>query len=286
MEILGVTIDNLTKKQLIKKLADALNSDSKIRVVKINAEFVQRCQKSDRFKKVVNSADIRLVDGRGVQWAAKYLTLPISDNLIFRPIQAVWQMIISGARIVLMPKYIKNPIAKVFPGVEALRTMLGVAEVNNSSVFIFGSKQQTLELAIDNIKKEFPKLKIAGSLNGYDFQSDKNINPVEIINQTNAKMLFVALGSPKQDYWIAENIDKLKNIKIAVGEGGTLDRIAQPKQIAPEFINKIGLEWLWRLFANKSRTEGRGRLGRFWVSVPSFIGYVVKWKIKYGQAKN
>ena len=163
--------------------------------------------------------------------------------------------------------------------------MMETAVNTSSGVFLFGSSQETLDLASANLKKEFPSLIISGSLNGYDFQKDKTIDPVIEINKTNAKVLIVGLGSPKQQYWINDNIDRLKNIKIAVGEGGTLDRIANPGQKSPKFINKIGLEWLWRTLFNKSKTETRNRFKRFWNAVPQFIYQVVKWKVKNGQTK-
>jgi N-acetylglucosaminyldiphosphoundecaprenol N-acetyl-beta-D-mannosaminyltransferase len=105
------------------------------------------------------------------------------------------------------------------------------------------------------------------------------------INKTNAALLVVALGSPKQEIWINDNISKLKNIRVAVGEGGTLDRIANPSQRAPKLVNRIGIEWLWRIFFNKSKTGTSNRLKRAWNAVPVYIYKTVKWKIKYGQTK-
>lgn len=285
MKIFNVRIDEYTKLQFTKSLKDNLSDGRLTKISKINPEFIQRCRNDKKFAKVVNSMDINIADGRGVLWAAKYLTLPISNNKIIRCFQAVIQMVYSGMFIVFNPKYITNPIPAAIPGVEAFKSMMKVALDEKVGVFLFGSSEDVLKSAIDNLHKEFPKLKIAGHLNGYDFQKDKNIDPVVEINKTNAKILIVALGSPKQEYWIDENISKLKNIKIAVGEGGTLDRIANPSQKSPTFINKIGLEWLWRLFMNKSKTENRNRFQRFWVSVPMYILQVVKWKVKYGQTK-
>ena len=160
--------------------------------------------------------------------------------------------------------------------------MLQAASDVGAGVFLFGGDETTLKLSIANIKSEFPDLKLSGSLNGYDFHTDKGINPVDQINKTDARLLVVALGSPRQEMWISENIGELKNIRIAVGEGGTLDRIANPSQKSPVFINKIGLEWLWRTLFNRSK---KNRFGRLWNAVPVFICQMVKWKVKYGQTK-
>ena len=282
MNILGIRIDTLTKSQLSDLISVGFKKSEKIKISKINTEFLQRALSDKDFLKVINSSDVNLADGRGVAWAARYLTLPICNNYFIRPIQAIYQMIYSGAAIIFNPKFITHPIAEIIPGVEAFNLMINSASSNKIGIFLFGGDETTLKLATKNIKKKFPNLNLSGSLNGYDFQTDNKIDPVAEINKTDAKLLIVALGSPKQEFWINDNIDKLKNIKIAVGEGGTLDRIASPSQKAPKFINKIGLEWLWRTLFNVSK---KNRFKRLWNAVPLFICQVVKWKIKNGQTK-
>lgn len=285
MKILDVKIDNYRNAQLKGAIGDALNGTKKIKVSKINTEFLQRSLKDDNFRDILNNSDLNIVDGRGVLWAARYLTLPVSKNKIVRFVQSIYQMIYSGASIVLNPKFVNYPIPEAIPGIEAFNLFLKTASDCNSSVFLFGGYEKVLTSAVQKIKQDFPKLKISGTMNGYDFQKEGGIDPVAEINKTNAKMLIVALGSPRQERWINDNIGKLKNIKIAVGEGGTLDRIANPRIKSPKFINSIGLEWLWRTLFNKSKTETRNRLQKFWNAVPLFIYNVVKWKVKNGQTK-
>lgn len=285
MRIFDARIDGYTKAQLEDLIGGALKRAQKTKISKINTEFLHRALKDKKFLDVLNSSDINIVDGRGVAWAARYLTLPISGNRFIRPIQARLQMVYSGASIVFRPKFVTYPIKQTIPGVEAFKLMMETVAKNNVGVFLFGNSERTLESAIANLKKEFSDLKISGYLNGYDFQKNEKIDVIAEINKTDAKILIVALGSPKQEYWINDNIDKLKNVRIAVGEGGTLDRIANSLQKAPGFINKIGLEWLWRTLFNKSKTETRNRVQKFWNAVPVFIYHVVKWKIKNGQTK-
>lgn len=285
MRIFGTRIDCYTKDRLTDSLSSFITGHDKKRISKINTEFLLRAKNNQEYCKLINSSDLNIVDGRGVLWAARYLTLSVSEVWIVRFFQAIWQMIYSGMAIVFCPNFIKKPIPEAIPGVEAFELMMKVASDHKVGVFLFGGNEDVLKLAASNIKQQFPDLIISGTLNGYDFQKDKKINPVDIINKSAAKVLIVALGSPRQEKWILENIDKLHNVRIAVGEGGTLDRIATPSQKAPKLVNKIGLEWLWRLLFNKSQTESRSRFGRFWNSVPVFIYQVVKWKIKYGQTK-
>jgi UDP-N-acetyl-D-mannosaminuronic acid transferase (WecB/TagA/CpsF family) len=182
MNILGVRVDDCSKNQLAKELAKSFDGD-KIKIFKINTEFLNRALKDEKFLQTLNSSDLNIVDGRGVLWAARYLTLPISKSIFVRNIQARWQMFLSGLRIIFNPKFITYPIAETIPGVEAFNLMLKTASDARAGVFLFGSSQSTLDLALPKIKAEFPNLKISGILNGYDFQKDETINPVAEIKQ-------------------------------------------------------------------------------------------------------
>jgi N-acetylglucosaminyldiphosphoundecaprenol N-acetyl-beta-D-mannosaminyltransferase len=285
MNIFNTKISACTKNQFTDLLKDSLRKTSKTKVSKINAEFLLRTLKDKEISKLLDSFDLNIVDGRGVLLTARYLTLPISNNTSIRTAQAIWQMIYCGAAMIFWPKYVAYPLPEAIPGVEAFRLTMKVAAEQKAGVFLFGCSQEILEKATDNIKRDFPDLKISGRMNGYDYQKDDKVGVVDEINKTDAKILVVSLGVPRQEYWINENISKLKNVRIAVGEGGTLDRVANPLQMSPKFINRIGLEWLWRLFFNASKTEGRNRFQRTWNAVPLFIYQVVKWKIKHGQTK-
>jgi N-acetylglucosaminyldiphosphoundecaprenol N-acetyl-beta-D-mannosaminyltransferase len=281
-----VTISSICSSELFKQIQIFCTGDKRLNIGKINTEFLVRSLRNEEFREALNNCDLNIADGRGVLWAARYLTLPISNSKLIRMFQAVWQMIYSGASIVLYPKFICWPISENIPGVDALKLMLMAAEETDSGVFFFGATQDDLDGAIRNIVQEFPKLKISGSLNGYDFQSDKTIDPVEIINKTEAKLLIVALGSPLQEYWIRDNMKKLINVRVAVGEGGSLAFLAGSLKRAPKWMQKIGIEWLWRLFTNKSLTHQTGsRLKRVWNAVPVFIFEVVKWKVRHGATK-
>lgn len=258
---------------------DAFGGTDKIFIAKVNSEFIIRAEKNNDFADLLSQADIKIIDGVGVQWAARYLSIPLSNTPIFRSIQAIYQMVYSGASLVLYPKYCTYPIKERIPGIEAFKLMLKTAEDENIPVFIFGGRDEALAKAIPKLKTEFPNLKIAGFANGY---RDKE-NAVDIINETDAQLLFVGLGSPEQEEWIVANLPKLKTVKAAVGEGGTIDRVANPMAKAPKWMSSLGVEWLWRLFTNKNLTNDAGsRFNRVWNGVFVLIYETVKYKIKNG----
>jgi exopolysaccharide biosynthesis WecB/TagA/CpsF family protein len=287
IDVLGVSLQAPSMSSLGEKVREAFLGKKKIRIAKINTEFLSRSLNDSEFRNTLNSFEIRFADGRGVLWAARYLTMTSkyhdSRYKILKIGEAIWQMVYSGAAIVFNPVFITFPIKENLPGVQALKMMLSTASDSNAGVYFFGATQADLEKAIEKIGVEFPKLRISGYSNGYDFQKDKKINPVSAINSTDAILLIVALGSPLQEIWIRDNVDKLHGIKVAVGEGGSLAFLSGTFASAPNIIRKLGLEWLWRLFMNTSLTHQTGnRLGRVWKAVPVFIYETVKWKIRNG----
>jgi N-acetylglucosaminyldiphosphoundecaprenol N-acetyl-beta-D-mannosaminyltransferase len=278
-KVLNIEIDNFKKRDLEERLGEAFGGDKKIKIAKVNSEFLLRSLGSKEFTETLDKFETKIADGSGVLWAAKYLSLPLSKIPVLRHIQAIWQVVYSGASLVFSPEYCREPIPERFPGVEALHMMLEAAAETGGSVYFFGAEKRVLEKAIEIIQHKYPRLTIAGSHEGYNY-SDKEM--VEDINKSGAKLLVVALGSPKQEYWIRDNIEKLESVKIAVGEGGSLDFIAGSFKRASRWIQKIGLEWLWRLFVNKSKTPTGSRMKRVWNAVPVFVYTVVKYKIKNG----
>lgn len=268
------TLSTSGLKSLIKKY---LLSNEKKRIGKVNTEFLLRALKDDEFHLALDGCDVNIADGKGVLWAAKYLSLPITKMTILRQIQAIWQMKYIGASLVFYPKYCQNPIPENIPGLDAMYLMLEAADEVKVPVYFFGAEKEVLPKAIDRIKSKYPALKVAGFHDGYSYKDGEIIKE---INESGAKLLIVALGSPKQEYWIRDNIDKLDSVRVAVGEGGSLDRAADPSRKAPKFMQKVALEWLWRLFMNKNKSVNTGgRAKRVWKAVPVFIYNVVKFKL-------
>jgi N-acetylglucosaminyldiphosphoundecaprenol N-acetyl-beta-D-mannosaminyltransferase len=281
VRILNTEINAITASGLKDTVKDFLTGDDKKKIGKVNTEFLLRAIKDDEFQKVLDGCDINIADGKGVLWAAKYLSLPLTKIPILRQIQAIWQMKYTGASLIFHPKYCRKPISENIPGLDAMLLMLEAAEDVGAPVYFFGAETRVLPEAIEKIKSRYPKLKIAGYHDGYDYE---DIEIVKDINKSGAKLLIVALGSPKQEYWIRDHYNQLKSIRLAVGEGGTLDFVAGSSKRAPKFMQKMGIEWLWRLFTGVNRTgvpgkRAKSRMGRVWNAVPVFIYNVVKFKL-------
>ncbi len=279
VELMGVRIDVVTPEGFSARVEELLLGNAQSAVSKINTEFLGRALDSAPFRELLAQSDLNIADGRGVLWVGRYLTLPISQHRVMRGMQAVVQMIGSGLAIVFRSAFICYPLPANIPGTEAFHLMLEVARTTGRSVFIYGGEETVLRSAVEEIVSTYPDLRIAGSLSGY---GHPDAEVVDAVNATDAALLVVALGSPKQEYWIAENLAKMPGVRVAVGEGGTLDFIAGDAKLAPASMRRIGLEWLWRLVMNRSKSETGSRARRVWNAVPVFIARVVGYKIRNG----
>jgi N-acetylglucosaminyldiphosphoundecaprenol N-acetyl-beta-D-mannosaminyltransferase len=231
--VANIPVDNLSMAEAIDRIKQFLNEDKPHFAVAINPEKVLKAYKDRELLSILQKSDLNFVDGIGVIWASKLF-------------------------------YHQRFKARV-PGIDLFLKVLDVAAKKQYSVFLLGSKEETLQKAIINLKKEHPDLKIAGFHNGY-FSDEQEI--VEKIQKAGADLLFVGMGSPKQEKFIYKNLSKL-NVKFAMGVGGSFNVLAGEYSRAPDLVQKLGLEWLYRFILDPKR------LPRV-LSLPKFILLVMK----------
>lgn len=147
---------------------------------------------------------------------------------------------------------IKN-LKKEFRGQAYFREVLRVGEKEGLTFYLLGGMPGIPEKTRDNLLKIFPNLKIVGVHHGYlDNQTEKEV--INEINSLQPNVLFVATGAPRQEKWIYAHRNELK-VDVATGQGGTFDYEAGRIKRAPKAIQKMGIEWLWRLFREPSRIK-------------------------------
>ena len=122
------------------------------------------------------------------------------------------------------------------------------------------------QMAAEKKMAEYPGLVVAGARDGY-FKPEDEDEIVAEINASGAELLLVALGSPKQEKFIRKHRDELVNVKAAIGVGGSLDVWAGTLKRAPEFYQKHGLEWLYRLIQEPSRYKRMAAIPLFMLKV-------------------
>jgi len=157
-----------------------------------------------------------------------------------------------GIGVVLAARILYGIDVRRIPGSEFIFDICKIAAKGSYKIFIYGAKEDVNKKAMDELINRYPDLDIVGRANGYVKESEM-LDLIDRINASKAEILFLALGSPKQEIWYATHKDRLKYVKVVQGVGGTLDTIAGTVRRAPEIWCKLQLEWLYRLIMDPSR---------------------------------
>ena len=210
MKLLGVKINNLTLVDALQKVEDLLLDSQQRYVVTPNPEFLVKAQKDEKFRDILNSADMSVPDGIGLIYASRFLGSPLKQRIT---------------------------------GVDLMEKICQVAAQKGWQVFLYGAEPEP-DVALETaavLKNKYKQLNIEVlKSQGHTFSiAAKQILPT---------ILFVALGSPKQEKWIAHYLKKMPQVDLAIGIGGSFDFISGRIKRAPVFVQNIGLEWFWRLF--------------------------------------
>jgi len=276
IDILGVKVDPLTQKQFLDKVEEFLlnnNSEKKYQLITANAEIVLAGWQNENYQDLINSSSLVTADGIGLLWAAKFLSLKSSSLL-----QSLIQVMVTGLSLVFYPKYCKDVLPERVTGVDSLEKICERASKKNWPVYFLGGEKGIAKKTAEVLKRKYINLNIAGAESGPQFEFNnpehKNIEVINQINNSKAKILFVAFGAPKQDFWIQNNLPKLKTIKVAMGVGGSFNFISGKSKRAPEIYGELGLEWLHRFIHQPWRAL------RIFQATVGFTYNVVKFKHK------
>jgi N-acetylglucosaminyldiphosphoundecaprenol N-acetyl-beta-D-mannosaminyltransferase len=226
IDVMGVAFDNVTMDEAVASGAALLNGPAGQYVVTPNSEIVYACRDTEGLTEVLNRASLVLPDGIGVVYASKILGRPLKQKVA---------------------------------GIDFAAGLAGELAKAGKSLFLLGAKPGIAEQAAEKLKEANPGLVIAGVHDGY-FKEDGPV--VEEIARSGADAVFVCLGAPKQEFWMAHN-GAATGAKVLVGLGGSLDVFAGVSERAPEIWVKLGLEWLYRLVKEPWRFKRMSRLPKF-----------------------
>ena len=230
IEILGVGFDNVTLDQAEAEGVRLMDTPGAHYVATPNPEIVEVCREDPAARAAVNGAALVLPDGIGVIRGAAMLGTPLKERV---------------------------------PGIEFAARLLERMAGEGLSLYLLGARPGVAETAAERLKAQYPGLRIAGVHDGY-FREDGPV--VEEIRKSGADAVFVCLGAPKQELWMAKN-GPATGAKLLCGLGGSLDVFAGTVKRAPKFWREHGLEWFYRLCSDPRR------LGRM-MKLPLFLVHV------------
>lgn len=278
--IAGLRVTAETKERVLTELVRRLDEGLQTSIVTPYSEFLHASLTEPKVKRILNEADISIPDGVGMLWAHTFLARPLVVRLKpLRTLYATLQVISTGAQILLNPKSIYKTIPEKIVGADFFWDLVKLAEQRGDSIFLLGGYGKTTSTVARILKNKYPKLVIAG-LSSTDYPGTPEL--LEHITRTKSKYLCVAWGPIRQEQWLLENLKLLPDVKLAIGLGATFDYVAGTKKAPPQFIRKLGLEWLFRLITQPYRYK------RIYNATIGLIILLIRYKIRNmdGQKQN
>ena len=231
--------------ETIETIEQMILSDKKSYIVPINVDVVIKIENDNYLKKIIDEADMVLVDGKPLIWISK---------LHHKPVKAK----ISGSDLV--PLLCEKAAKKGY------------------SIFIIGGKEGIAKKAQEKLEGKYPNINIVGTY-APPFGFETNKRELDKINQMITEkapdILIVCFGCPKQEKWIYENIESY-NAKVSICAGATVDFLAGNVKRAPKWMSEHGLEWFYRFLQEPNRM-----FRRYFIDDLK----IVKLIIKYGNKK-
>ncbi len=226
IDVLGVGFDNLTMDEAIEATRALLSQGEGGYCVTPNSEIVYEATRDEPFRALLNGASLVLPDGVGILLGAKLLKTPLKEKVA---------------------------------GVDYAERLCALLAELGKPLYLLGGKPGIAEQAAGKLRERYPSLQLCGIADGY-FQDEGAV--VAAVQRAGPAVLFVCLGSPKQEHFIRDHRRELGGCFL-VGLGGTLDAVAGTVKRAPAWMQKLGLEWFYRLLKEPRRFKRQLRLPRF-----------------------
>lgn len=227
ISFLNIPVDCLTMDETIAKIESAISSGKQIHHVVVNAAKIVSLQKDENLKNSIIECDIINADGQSIVWASHLLGTPIPERVT---------------------------------GIDLMSRLVEISHKKKYKLFLFGARQEVLDKLVHIYSTQYSPDLIVGSRNGY-YVPEEEEEIADMIRNSKANILFVALTSPKKEVFLHNFKDHLQNINLIMGVGGSFDVIAGFTKRAPVFMQKAGFEWLYRLLQEPRRMWKRYLFG-------------------------
>jgi N-acetylglucosaminyldiphosphoundecaprenol N-acetyl-beta-D-mannosaminyltransferase len=237
--VCGIPVANLTEDEAVAAIDEMITEGGSHYGAVVNAAKIVAASRDEKLKQVLLDADLVTADGMSVVWASRLLGQPLKQRVT---------------------------------GIDLFARLVEHAAERGWSVYFLGALDESVRGTVERFKSEHSALRVAGYRNGYFTASESNAI-ADAIKQSAADLLFVAMGSPAQENWIASQLART-GVHFALGVGGSFDHISGLAVRAPQWMQRAGLEWLYRLLR-----EPRRMWRRYLIGNSAFIWMVVRQRI-------
>jgi N-acetylglucosaminyldiphosphoundecaprenol N-acetyl-beta-D-mannosaminyltransferase len=224
--LFGVHIDPLRMDELLERIDALVRARRRTQYVDINAAKAVMLRDDPRLVRIVRQCGLVAADGQAVVWTSRLVGRPLPERLA---------------------------------GIDVMARLFRLAEARGYSVYLLGATPEVLDRAERAIRRDCPRLRIAGAHHGY-FGEEESDELARSIRTTGADLLVVGMPSPKKEYWLEEHLETTGAV-FAMGVGGSFDVVAGALRRAPPWMRRAGLEWLFRLVQEPRRLWRRYLVG-------------------------
>jgi N-acetylglucosaminyldiphosphoundecaprenol N-acetyl-beta-D-mannosaminyltransferase len=210
--ILGCRVDAIGAEEAVARIAELARGERPSLVVTLGTEMIVHAQRDAHFRDIVNASALSLCDTIGVKAAARLHGVDIAERV---------------------------------SGVDLIEPLCAALASQESSLYLLGAKGDTAARAAAALQARHPGLRVAGARDGY-FSAGDETAVAAAIRSSGARAIFVGLGSPRQELFIAEHLEET-GCAVGIGVGGSFDVLAGNVRRAPALVRRLNLEWLYRL---------------------------------------
>jgi len=228
-ELFNVDVDCLTMEETTEVIDQAISEHRQIVHNCINANKVVLMARDRVLYESVKNADLVSADGQAIVWASRLF---------------------------------KRPLPLRVPGIDLMDNLIDIAFKKNYKIYFFGATQEIVEKVVEIYTLKYSSDLIAGFRNGY-FSREEEPEIAREINRSGCSILFVAIPSPQKESFISQYRQKMSDVYVLMGVGGSLDVIAGKVKRAPRWMQDNGLEWLFRLIQEPRKMWRRYLIGNF-----------------------
>ncbi|HEY8347687.1 MAG TPA: WecB/TagA/CpsF family glycosyltransferase [Symbiobacteriaceae bacterium] len=229
--VLALEVDKVTMQEALERCLAFVDGEQPRLVVTPNAEIAYAALQDPELAAILNGADLVVPDGAGVVLASRILGDPVPEK-------------VGGVDL-------------------ATNLVAALSEQGRGRIYLLGARPEVVAEAARRLAERYPGITVAGYRDGY-FSPAEEADVVAAIRAARADVLFVGMGSPKQERFLSRNLDRL-NVKIGMGVGGTLDVWAGAARRAPDWMIRANLEWLYRIV----------KFGRYGRSLPPLFKFML-----------
>lgn len=245
--ILNTIIDVLDMQQTIDLVEQYINRKIPLHLIGVNADKINEMNKNEKLRQIVNSCGVINADGASVVMASKLLDKPLPERVA---------------------------------GIDLMQSLVALSEKRGYSIYLLGARQEIVEKTAEVLCEEHPKLNIVGVHNGYFKETDWRQISNEL-KKVDPDLVFVGITSPLKEY-LVEYFQDDGNVCVFMGVGGSFDVISGKISRAPLWMQKMNMEWFYRMLQEPRRLFKRYFVGN-WIFAISIMKEKFSRKSKYGQ---